>query len=75
MSEPRVRDRVVTLLGDNDCDENDRPRIAPPGATGTVVTIEGGRFHVVFDGGVWVVLERSEICDPGLYTWEPKENT
>lgn len=72
---PRVGDRVVTLNGDNDCDEHDVPRQAPPGTGGRVEAVDvesqGYRCDVVFDTGVWVVLEFYEICDPEQYTWEP----
>lgn len=69
---PRVGDKVVTLKGDNDCDGNDQPRQALPGAVGKVTDVDDDRFHVVFDESeVWVVLEFHEICDPEQYTWEP----
>lgn len=69
---PRVGDKVVTLKGDNDCDEDNQPRRALPGAVGKVTDVDDDRFHVVFDESeVWVILEFYEICDPEQYTWEP----
>ena len=68
---PRVGDKVITLNGDNDCDEHDLPRHANPGTEGRVVAENESSFDVVFDGGCWVCLEFYEICDPTQYTWEP----
>lgn len=79
-TEPSVGDEIVTLLGDNDCDENDQPRQAPPGMRGRVVDVAEGSvlgplFHVVFESGTWVVLELYEICDPNQYTWPAEGKT
>ena len=69
---PRVGDKVITLNGDNDCDENDLPRVARPGTEGEVVAQHADKsVHVIFNGGCWVSLELYEICDPTQYTWEP----
>ena len=68
---PHVGDRVITLNGDNDCDDHDDPRVANPGTEGKVVAVNESSFDVVFDSGCWVCLEFYEICDPTQYTWEP----
>lgn len=67
---PRVGDTIFTLLGDEDCDENDQVRKAPPGTQGVVTLVDEDHYHVVFTTGTWVVLEQAEVLDPKQYRWQ-----
>lgn len=61
----KVGQKIKTLDGDQDCDENDDERMVPPGSVGEVVRVEieptGPHYHVRYPNGTWVVLEDEDL--------------
>jgi hypothetical protein len=77
----RIGDVVITLKGDQDCDDQDKERHAAPGERGRIERIlpsaQMGEpyYSVIFEpSGVWVFLTAAELSDPAQYTIEWKEH-
>lgn len=72
-----VGDRVRTLRGEADTDENGDQRHTEVGSVGRIIAFNhfteehGNIFDVIFPNGCWVVLSDRELNDSNLYEVQP----
>lgn len=64
----RPGDRVISLLGEWDEDENGKERATGPNATGEIRGFADDHYEVAFANGTHVRITPEEIADPTQYT-------
>jgi len=63
----QIQDRVKTLIGEHDTDQDGQDRFTPPGSIGVLMDENlPGQWSVQF-GDAAVYIEDSELRDPALY--------